>query len=255
MHNVFLYLIRNMKVVLPKTQFPPSICNSENKKPFLSGGTASESGGVKTLEVSFSGVFNDFAELQNTSCKIGSIELPAEVSSISDYEASTWICEGSTLRLGSGGIAELMSKWRSRNERETDADCANGLLSRTISVRRIERQETLEHYAARIRESEDGTAESQEGFKEAYFNLWRQEVDPIVRSPFMVRVPTLGPDGEIIYGEPLPLYSENATDKPVAVLLTKKVAERWHKAFRMPRSFSSVWRCRKYGGKYLCPCR
>ncbi len=238
-----------MKIELPKTKFPSSICKAGNKKPFLSGVTASESGGVKTLEVTFSGVFNDLAELQNESCKIGSIELPGEVSSISDSEGSiAWICEGSTLRLGTGGIAELLSKWRSRNDRETDEDCANGLLSRTISVRRIERQETLEHYAARIRGSEDEAADSKEGFKEAYFNLWRQEMDPAVRSAFMVRVPTIGSDGEITYGDPLPLYSENATDEPVANKLTKKVAERWAQGVSYASEFfvrvevQEIWR-------------
>lgn len=158
--------------------------NSGTVKRFLSGLTATEYGGVKTLEISFSGLFDDIATLQNSTCKIGATTLPDVIDVTTEAAESVdgYICEGSTLRLGEGGTAELVTRWRSRNERETAEECAAGLLSRTISVRRIERQETIEHYAARSGGGEDGTAEQGESFSEIYFNLWRQEADPVVRA-------------------------------------------------------------------------
>ena len=208
--------------------------NNGSEKKFLSGLTATEYGGVKTLEISFSGLFDDIATLQNSTCKIGATTLPdvIDVTTEATESIDGYICEGSTLRLGEGGTAELVTRWRLRNERETAEECAAGLLSRTISVRRIERQETIEHYAARSGGGEEDGATGSEGtgtngFSETFFNLWRQEADPVARAEFKVRVPTVDALGGVTYSDPAPLYSEDSSSDAVSTKLTKMVAERW----------------------------
>ncbi len=221
-----------MKITFPNTTFPAAIKNTGQKDKVVSGITVSESGGAKALEISFTGLFSELTDFQNDSCCIGTTVLPENVTATGDLVENGWICEGSVLRLQQGGLAELVTRWRLRNERETAEECAAGLLSRTISVRRIERQETIEHYAARSGGGEEDGATGSEGtgtngFSETFFNLWRQEADPVARAEFKVRVPTVDALGGVTYSDPAPLYSEDSSSDAVSTKLTKMVAERW----------------------------
>ena len=77
-----------------------------------------------------------------------------------------------------GGTAAIRAEYRERNERETDDDVADGLQSRRVGMRWVERQETLEHYVARVKTDESGT------FNGALFALWLQEPDPEAKAAF-----------------------------------------------------------------------
>lgn len=73
-----------------------------------------------------------------------------------------------------GGVATLRATYRFRNARETDGDVADGLHRRTVSGRWVERQETIEHWAARA-------ATDENPFNGTLFALWLQEADPAAK--------------------------------------------------------------------------
>lgn len=87
-----------------------------------------------------------------------------------------------TVRGDNGAMATLTAVYRRRNERETDADVALGLRSRTISARWIERQEMIEHYAARLARSRGFS------FDAELFALWLDEPDPVLKKAYKVAV-------------------------------------------------------------------
>lgn len=87
-----------------------------------------------------------------------------------------------TVRGDNGSMATLTAVYRRRNDRETDADVALGLRSRTVSARWVERQEMIEHYAARLARSRGFE------FDAELFALWLDEPDPALKKAYKVAV-------------------------------------------------------------------
>ena len=110
-----------------------------------------------------------------------------------------------------GAVSRLVASYRPRNARETDEDVAAGLHRRTVSARWVERQEMIEHWAARKATTEDP-------FNAALFTLWLQEADPAAKLDFSV---TRG-DGDVVA---LGNTTEDGDWK--GSTLTKAVAQRY----------------------------
>ena len=100
-------------------------------------------------------------------CRAGITDIPNYALPIS--ASGKIICESTDVQFEAGGMATVTLTYRERNERETDADCAKGLLSRTISTRWVERQEMLEHFMARKSDEFDAAA----------FAAWMEEPNPV----------------------------------------------------------------------------
>lgn len=107
--------------------------------------------------------------------------------------------------------ATLRAVYRKRNARETDEDVAAGLHRRTISARWVERQEVIEHWAARRATDEDP-------FNGALFALWLQEADPAAKVALKV---TRGEDDLVA------LDNDDEEDEWAGSDLTKAVAQRY----------------------------
>ena len=111
-----------------------------------------------------------------------------------------------------GGVATLRATYRFRNARETDEDVADGLHRRTVSGRWVERQETIEHWAARA-------ATGENPFNGTLFALWLQEADPAAKAALSV---TRGEDDLVALG------NTDETDRDWRGSdLTKAVAQRY----------------------------
>ena len=110
-----------------------------------------------------------------------------------------------------GAAATLRLVYRRRTRLEPDEDVAKGLHSRRIAVRWVERQEMIEHWAAR-------KATSGDPFNGPLFALWLQEADPAAKIAYKV---TRG-DGDLVA---LDNTSESGGWKGSA--LTKAVAQRY----------------------------
>lgn len=98
------------------------------------------------------------------------------------------ILETAELSGEEGDTATLRAEYRERNDRETDEDVAAGLQSRRVGMAWVERQETIEHYVARVKTAESGV------FNGALFALWLQEGDPAAKAAYKV---TRG-DGDLV---------------------------------------------------------
>lgn len=126
----------------------------------------------------WSGDAATLAELQESGLKPGATALPASCGvSLGGLKI---ILENSDLAGEEGGMATLRAEFRERNERETDSDVAAGLQSRRVGMSWVERQETIEHYVARIDTAASGK------FNGALFALWLQEPDPEAKAAFKV---------------------------------------------------------------------
>lgn len=82
-----------------------------------------------------------------------------------------------------GEFATQVLTYRFRNARETDGDVSDGLQRRDIAVRWVERQELIEHWAARHKE---GAALG--AFQPSLFQAWLAEPDAATRMQHAVNV-------------------------------------------------------------------
>ena len=121
------------------------------------------------------------------SLKPGSISLPSSCG-VSLGGGERIILETVELSGEEGGAAALSAEYRARNARETDGDVADGLQSRRVAMEWVERQETIEHYVARVKGDDAGV------FNGALFALWLQEADPAAKAAYKV---TRG-DGDLV---------------------------------------------------------
>ncbi len=137
--------------------------------------------------------------------RVGETELPSGVSLSTNGKI---ILDDVNIEGEDGGMATETLTYRFRNIREPDSDVADGLQKRVIGTRWIERQEVIEHWAARQKEGGHGK------FKAALFQAWLAEQDPATRLAYGVN---LG-DG----GEPVAL-----DDSSQGSALTKAVAQRY----------------------------
>lgn len=110
-----------------------------------------------------------------------------------------------------GDAATLRAVYRRRNARETDGDVADGLHRRNVSARWVERQEVIEHWAAR-------RATAENPFNGTLFALWLQEADPAAKVALQV---TRG-EGDLVS-----LDNTDEADDWKGSDLTKAVAERY----------------------------
>ena len=139
----------------------------------------------------------------------GSVSLPAGIPLTTSKDI---ICDTCDVEGEEGGYATLTLAYRLRNARETTADVLAGLHRRDVSARWVERQETIEHWAAReispaAAEGASGSeGESAAGFDGALFQAWLSEPDAAARLAYKV----VAADEEIELGG-----------------LTKAVAERY----------------------------
>lgn len=136
--------------------------------------------------------------------RVGETELPRDVSLATTGKV---ILDDVSIEGEDGGMAVETLTYRFRTIREPDSDVADGLQRRVIGSRWIERQEVIEHWAARQKENGHGE------FKPALFQAWLAEQDPATRLAYSVNV---GAD------EPVAL-----DDSDQGSPLTKAVAQRY----------------------------
>ena len=161
------------------------------------------------LLLTWAGATDVLLELMNTAeLQPGAIALP---SNFGASVSSKIILDEVELEDEEGAVSRLIAAYRPRNARETDEDVAAGLHRRTVSARWVERQEMIEHWAAR-------KATAADPFNAALFTLWLQEADPAAKLDFSV---TRG-DGDVV-------ALDNGTESGdwKGSVLTKAVAQRY----------------------------
>lgn len=123
----------------------------------------------------------------------GSITLPAGIPLTTSRDI---ICDSCEVEGDVGGYANLNLVYRLRNIRETNEDVLAGLHRRDISARWVERQETIEHWAARkispdVSMPASGSGgesdhKSEHKFDGALFQAWISEPDAEARLAYKV---------------------------------------------------------------------
>ena len=131
------------------------------------------------ISLSWSGADAALMALLDSDLAPGATGLPASCGFTLGGGAKI-ILETAELSGEEGGAATLRAEYRERNDRETDEDVAAGLQSRRVGMAWVERQETIEHYVARINTSASGK------FNGALFALWLQEPDPAAKAAYSV---------------------------------------------------------------------
>lgn len=171
-----------------------------------------------TLE--WEGKWDVLATFQATaSCKAGAITLPQSLT-LADASIKIKLLE-SELIGDVGYTGRLRNTYVQRNDREIDADMTAGLVSRTIGMQWVERQEQIELYAARLTDASLGV------FNPVLLEMWRLEECADVKAEFKVRLFT-EEDGVSTYLKTVALDHADAT-VPTSLLgstLTKAVAQR-----------------------------
>lgn len=152
----------------------------------------SNGAGGKRLVLEWSGADTALAELaEGESLQRGSTSLP-NGAGVSWSPEHGIILDSVDLGGDTAATATLRAEYRQRNARETDEDVAKGLQSRDIGARWVERQETIEHWAARQKNPKlDGP------FNAALFAAWLSESDPGLRG----RLATLVDGKEVSLGD------------------------------------------------------
>jgi len=128
-------------------------------------------------------------------------------------------------------------------------DCAAGLLSRTISSRWVERQEMIEHFAARKAKWMHTT------FNARLFSLWVDEPDPATKAAYRVSVEEKDEEGNVVSTSTYPLDPADRRDGDPDIpeelrgsTLTRSVAERFAMGVQyagnrmMQLDVSELWR-------------
>lgn len=209
----------------------------------------SRRGASQVLMLEVSGARSAIMDLWNgDSFKPGAIALPNGLP-VSLASGAKIILESADLSGEVGAQLSISATYRNRNERETDADCLAGLLSRTVSARWVERQEMIEHFAARKAKWMHTT------FNARLFSLWVDEADPATKAAFRVTVEDRDEDGNVTATHTYPLDPAdraNGDDEIPEALqgstLTKAVAERFAMGVQyasnrmMQLDVSELWR-------------
>lgn len=209
----------------------------------------SRRGASEVLTLEIAGARGAIMDLWNgDSFKPGAIALPSGLP-VSLASGSKIILESADLAGEAGAQLSISAVYRKRNERETDADCLAGLLSRTVSCRWVERQEMIEHFAARKAKWMHQT------FNARLFALWVDEPDPATKAAFRVTVEDKDENGNVTATRTYPLDpadradgEDAAPDALVGSTLTKAVAERFAMGVQyasnrmMQLDVSELWR-------------
>ena len=136
--------------------------------------------GTRSLVLSVSGPREKVVALAASAAyDIGAMSLPPEAGSIALRGGVKIILDDVSVSGAPGAVATLRATFRQRTVRETDADVEKGLQSRTISCQWIERQEFIEHWAAR-------KASAARPFNASLFAAWMQEADPAAKAEYKV---------------------------------------------------------------------
>lgn len=173
------------------------------------------------LALEWEGDYGSLASFQaGPWCEPGCPGLPGGLSMLDAGEAIK--LESSTLRLEEGYTGVLRNTYVKRTERETDADMVAGLVSRTSSMQWVERQEQIEHFAARIPDGEMGR------FNPTLLEMWRAEECADVKAEFKVRLYTEDSDGLRTYADTVALDNADAalSEQLRGSALTKAIAQR-----------------------------
>ncbi len=172
----------------------------------------SRNAGARSLVLSVSGPREKVVALAASAAyDIGATILPPEAGSIALRGGVKIILDDVSVSGAPGAVATLRATFRQRTVRETDADVEKGLQSRTISCQWIERQEFIEHWAAR-------KASADKPFNASLFAAWMQEADPAAKAEYKV---TRG------VGDLVSLDSDSGSGAWRGSAFTKAVAQRY----------------------------
>lgn len=209
----------------------------------------SRRGASEVLTLEIAGARSAVMDLWNGDAfKPGAITLPGGLP-VSLASGAKVILESADLSGEVGAQLSISATYRARNARETDADCAAGLLSRTISSRWVERQEMIEHFAARKAKWMHTT------FNARLFSLWVDEPDPATKAAYRVSVEEKDEEGNVVSTSTYPLDPADRRDGDPDIpeelrgsTLTRAVAERFAMGVQyagnrmMQLDVSEIWR-------------
>ena len=209
----------------------------------------SRRGASEVLTLEIAGARGPMMDLWNSDALVpGAIALPTGLP-VSLASGKKIILESADLTGEVGAQLSISAVYRKRNERETDADCLAGLLSRTVSCRWVERQEMIEHFAARKAKWMHTT------FNAKLFALWIDEPDPATKAAYRVSVEEKDEEGNVVSTSTYPLdpADRGAGDPEIpeelrGSTLTKAVAERFAMGVQyagnrmMQLDVSEIWR-------------
>lgn len=210
-------------ITLPTPIVAPTLFGSFGTSPGLLQPTIESSRTAAGLQITleWAGDYATLASFQaGASCTPGAIALPQSLALV-DANVKIKLVD-STLRLEEGGAGTLRNTYAERTVRETDADMALGLISRTASCQWIERQEQIEHFAARLEDNSLGQ------FNPTLLELWRNEEAADLKANFKVRLYVDDAAGNRTYLKTVDLDNSDTTidAKLKGSALTKAVAQR-----------------------------
>lgn len=210
-------------ITLPTPTNAPKLTGSWGSSPGQLQPTIETSRTAAGLQIvlEWAGDYATLATFQSgASCTPGAIALPQSLALV-DANIKIKLVD-SVLRLEEGGSGVLRNVYQQRTDRETDADMAAGLISRTASCQWIERQEQIEHFAARITDETKGV------FNPTLLELWRNEDAADVKANFQTRLYVDDAAGNRTYLKTVALDNADETIdvKLKGSALTKAVAQR-----------------------------